>query len=247
MRQNISASSTARFIDARLSTGLIQLLEIMSLVEKNPTSAVQIGDSEMLNGDVSVSTAEKGDEIDVEDDAMEDVDESTMSLPLSKIKRIFKMDPDYFGSSASAVYATGVATELFVQYLVEHASMLAKLEKRKKIQYKDLSNAVSTQDALNFLSDTIPKTQTIEQAIKEKKINLSENDKTKYSDVIGNDNPPEAEESSSGPTAAPSLPKGQSSLPFEPVVKHSVKKAVIHDLMLNDSAEQNDEPMVIDD
>lgn len=219
----------------------------MSLIGENGTSTGKGDDIEVLKAEGNASHVDRNEEIDIEDEAMEDVDESTMSLPLSKIKRIFKMDPDYFGSSASAVYATGVATELFVQYLVEHASMLAKLEKRKKIQYKDLSNAVSTQDALNFLSDTIPKTQTVELAIKEKKINMSENDKSKYSDVIGNNNLSEVEEASSGQNSSTSLPKGQSSLPFQPVPKQIVKKAVIHDLMLNDSADRDDEPMVIDE
>lgn len=219
----------------------------MSLIEENSAAVAQIGDSEMIIGNSAVSNTERSEDIEIEDDAMEDVDESTMSLPLSKIKRIFKMDPDYFGSSASAVYATGVATELFVQYLVEHASMLAKMEKRKKIQYKDLSNAVSTQDALHFLSDTIPKTQTVDLAIKEKKINLSENDKAKYSDVIGTNAPSETEDVAAGRIPVPSLPKGQSSLPFAPVAKHTVKKAIIHDLMLNDNDGQEDEPMVIDE
>lgn len=151
-----------------------------------------------------------------EDEIMEEVDESLMSLPLSKIKRIFKMDPDYFGSSASAVYATGVATELFVQYLTEHASMLAKMDKRKKIQYKDFSNAVATQEALHFLSDTIPKTQTVGQAIKERKINMTEEDMKKYGEVDGAD-VEDGQAAGSRPT--PVLPKGQSSLPFEPVAK----------------------------
>lgn len=155
-----------------------------------------------------------------EDEIMEDVDESLMSLPLSKIKRIFKMDPDYFGSSASAVYATGVATELFVQYLTEHASMLAKMDKRKKIQYKDFSNAVSAQDSLHFLSDTIPKTQTVGQAIKERKINMTDDDIKKYGDADGADL--DDAQAVPGSRAAPVLPKGQSSLPFEPIANSTI-------------------------
>lgn len=185
---------------------------------------------------------ENGEALD--DEAMEEVDESVMSLPLSKIKRIFKMDPEYFGLSASAVYATGVATELFVQYLTEHASLLAKMERRKKIQYKDFSNAVSSQDALYFLNDTIPKTQTVGQAIKDKLININDADKVKHTDA-----PVEVvEEAQAAPAAtktAPQLPKGQSSLPFEPLPKATFKKAVLHDLMSNDD-EGSSDAMVID-
>lgn len=97
------------------------------------------------------NTNEENDEIDDEND-------SSMALPISKIKRIFKMDPDYSGASQSAVYATGVATELFVQYLAEQASVMAKMDKRKKIMYSDFSGAVENHEALHFLRDTIPKT-----------------------------------------------------------------------------------------
>lgn len=166
------------------------------------------------------TTAQPPAQAEPEDETMEDVDESLMSLPLSKIKRIFKMDPDYFGSSASAVYATGVAAELFVQYLTEHASMLAKMDKRKKIQYKDFSNAVSTQDSLHFLSDTIPKTQTVGQAIKERKINLTDEDMKKYGEDDGADL--DDVQAIPGSRTAPVLPKGQSSLPFEPIAKSTI-------------------------
>lgn len=178
------------------------------------------------------------------DEVMEEVDESVMSLPLSKIKRIFKMDPDYFGSSASAVYATGVATELFVQYLVEHASMIAKIDKRKKIQYKDFSNAVSTQEALYFLSDTIPKTQTVGQAIKDRLINLTEEDQRKYGDTTEENGV--ADSTTTASKVAPVPPKGQSSLPFEAVPKSTIKKAVIHDLMTNDDENRENDAMIID-
>lgn len=174
---------------------------------------------------------------DHEDELMEEIDDTVMTLPLSKIKRIFKMDPDYFAASPSAVYATGVATELFIQYFVEHAAMLAKMDKRKKIQYKDFSNAVSTQDALHFLSDTVPKTQTVGQAIKERNINMNVEDQERY-EGMGQEVVPVVPEVPV--KAAPVLPKGQKTLSFQPVKNPVLKKAVIHDLM------SNSDSMVID-
>lgn len=214
--------------------------------EESLESASQINDTEMNHRYETSPAIEKNEHLEL-DDASEDMDESTMSLPLSKIKRIFKMDPEYFGSSASAVYATGTATELFIQYLVEHASMLAKMEKRKKIQYKDLSNAVSSQDALHFLSDTIPKTQTVELALRQKKINLSESDKARYSDAIVNNDTNEKEDVSPVRDSAPTLPKGQRILPFELIPQRTVKKAIIHDIVLNDNFEQPADLMVLDE
>ncbi|CAH6719944.1 DNA polymerase epsilon subunit C [[Candida] jaroonii] len=92
-------------------------------------------------------------------------EEDTVSLPLSKIKRIFKMDSEYTGASQSSVYSTAIATELFIQYLTEQAVAMAKLDKRKKLLYKDLSNVVSSQDSLNFLVDTVPKTVPLKEVL----------------------------------------------------------------------------------
>lgn len=118
-----------------------------------------------------VEIVEEGDNDDDDDD--DDDEQPHMVLPLSKIKKIFKMDPDYGGSLQSAVYATGLATELFIQYFVEQASLLAKTEKRKKIVYKDFSNAVASHDTLSFLSDTVPKTQPIGELVLQKKVILN--------------------------------------------------------------------------
>lgn len=177
-------------------------------------------------------------------------DETVMSLPLLKIKKIFKMDPDYAGSSASAVYATGAATELFVQYLVEQASMNAKAEKRKKIQYRDLSAAVSAQESLYFLSDTIPKTQPVEKALKEKRINVLEEDRQKHKELLGEDDADDVEEpvpSTKEPEKKPPLSKGQTTLPFQSIPTANPKKAGLLDLIEADEDLQREtDAMVID-
>lgn len=96
-----------------------------------------------------------------------------LSLPQAKIRRIMQMDPAYVGVSRGAVYATGLATELFIQHLTEQASLMAKVDRRKKIQYKDLSSAVDHHDAFSFLSDTIPKTQILADLVKNNSVALS--------------------------------------------------------------------------
>lgn len=180
-----------------------------------------------------------------------DSEQPVMALPLLKIKRIFKMDPEYFGSSASAVYATGVATELFVQYLVENASMNAKVDKRKKIQYKDVSAAVAAQDSLFFLSDTVPKTQKVRDALKENRINVSEEDQATYKHLIAENDAPESEpaapeEPRSPVSAQPALPSGQSTLPFLAVPNPTIKKAGLLALMSQDDGADQDDGMVVD-
>lgn len=171
-------------------------------------------------------------------------EDTALTLPISKIKKIFKMDPEYLAASQSAVYATGVATELFVQYFVEQATLSAKVDKRKKILYKDFSNAVSTQDSLLFLSDTVPKTQPIGELISQKKVNL-------IGDDIEVDTPEVAAESTEVETPAPVakkakqapvLAKGQQTLNFQATKEvKPIKKAVIHDLMTNDDDSESKE------
>lgn len=183
-----------------------------------------------------------------EDEVMAEIDEAVMTLPLSKIKKIFKMDPDYYSASQGAVFATGAATELFVQYFMEHACLLARMDRRKKIQYKDLSDVVSNQPALQFLSDTVPKTQPVSQALREGTINLLEEDQRKHINPAGAEHSQSPQMNVVEPAKSPVdiLPKGQQTLSFEPAKKPTIKKAVIHDLMITDDAPKND-AITIDD
>lgn len=192
----------------------------------------------VAENNMNETTTKNSEEIiqDIVEDDDQDIPEPSLSLPLSKIKRVFKMDPDYVAASQSAVYATGVATELFIQYFVEQASMFAKVDKRKKIQYKDFSNAVANHDALAFLSDTVPRTAPIGDLIRNKVVTVDtkeekalEDEKTTEKDLDRNQRV---------------LPKGQQTLNFSSGTP--IKKAVIHDLIadINDSNDNQDVVML---
>lgn len=114
-------------------------------------------------------------DIDEEKEEGEEEEESsgTSVLPLSKIKKIFKTDPEHVSASEAAVFSTAIATELFVQYFTEQASLIARSEKRKKLQYKDFASAVSNIEQLNFLSDTVPKTVNLKKLVDQNKVNHS--------------------------------------------------------------------------
>ncbi|KAI5955786.1 DPB3 [Candida jiufengensis] len=184
----------------------------------------------------------------------DDEEFAAMSLPLSKIKKIFKMDLDYAGASSSAVYTTGLATELFVQYFVEQASLLAKMDKRKKIQYKDFSNAVSSHDSLNFLSDTIPRTHQVGDLIQRKKIHTLDqvnlnanpinrregnNSANKNQDQNG-DNAQQAQKV----RKQQELPKGQQTLNFQP--EKPIKIASVNDLMIAEDSNNDTEEVDVE-
>lgn len=152
--------------------------------------------------------------------------QNNLTLPIAKIKRIFKMDQDYAGASSSAVYTAGLATELFVQYFAEQASLLAKMEKRKKIQYKDFANAVSAHDSLNFLGDTVPKTQSIGELVQQNKVHVKESstkvNKPSSSGVSKGATVTEVSSASIHPKDI--LPKGQQTLNFPIANASTIKK-----------------------
>ncbi|KAM0438790.1 hypothetical protein ACHAPT_001549 [Fusarium lateritium] len=81
-------------------------------------------------------------------------------LPLSRVKKIIAQDPDIGICSNNAAFVITLAAEMFVQHLAEESHTQAKLDRkpRRNIQYKDVSNAVSHQDNLEFLEDVVPKT-----------------------------------------------------------------------------------------
>ncbi|KAK0745028.1 histone-fold-containing protein [Apiosordaria backusii] len=81
-------------------------------------------------------------------------------LPLTRVKKIIAQDQDIQVCSNNAAFVITLATEMFVQYLAEQAQEKTKLERkpRRNIQYKDVANAVSHQDNLEFLEDVVPKT-----------------------------------------------------------------------------------------
>ncbi|KAH0600527.1 hypothetical protein MHUMG1_01525 [Metarhizium humberi] len=81
-------------------------------------------------------------------------------LPLSRVKKIINQDSDIAMCSNNAAFVITLAAEMFIQHLAEEANTQAKLERkpRRNIQYKDVANAVSTHDRLEFLEDVVPKT-----------------------------------------------------------------------------------------
>ncbi|KAI1746929.1 histone-fold-containing protein [Xylaria castorea] len=86
-------------------------------------------------------------------------------LPLSRVKKIIAQDQDISICSNNAAFVITLATEMFIQHLAGEGLNMAKLERkpRRNIQYKDLANAVSHHDNLQFLEDIIPKTVPYKQ------------------------------------------------------------------------------------
>ncbi|GAB7330913.1 hypothetical protein MBLNU13_g02435t1 [Cladosporium sp. NU13] len=89
----------------------------------------------------------------------------TVSLPLARVKKIISQDDDINSCSNNAAFVITVATEMFLQHLVEQSHNVVKSERkpRRNIQYRDVANAVARVENLEFLTDVVPKTQTYKQ------------------------------------------------------------------------------------
>lgn len=183
--------------------------------------------------DTATPAPENPDNMDVDEE--EEDDQASISLPMSKIKRIFKMDPEYFGASQAAVFATGAATELFIQYITEQAALLAKMEKRKKIMYKDFSAVVSTQDSLNFLSDTIPKTIPLREVFRSQQTGGTEEGAIEGDTTVEQTATVESAAAPSRRIDIMSMLPTLSEPSASPAAPEVVKKANINNLVSNDS------------
>lgn len=78
------------------------------------------------------------------------------------MKKIINTDEDISACSNNAAFVITVATEMFLQHLVEQAYNIVKSERkpRRNIQYRDVANAVARVENLEFLTDVVPKTVT---------------------------------------------------------------------------------------
>ncbi|QOU19926.1 hypothetical protein BRETT_004573 [Brettanomyces bruxellensis] len=102
----------------------------------------------------------------------EDDLEGMLTLPMSRIKKIVKLDPEHISSTESANYLLGVAAELFVKSFTSQAASIARSKKRKKIQYADFHDVVSSAESMLFLKDLVPKTVPLKELLSEKKVKL---------------------------------------------------------------------------
>jgi len=89
--------------------------------------------------------------------------EKLLVLPLARVKRIVKTDPDIKLISGDAAFLITRATELFIQLLAKEAHNETVKNKRKILQYNDLSHIVNNRDEMEFLRDIIPEKKTVNE------------------------------------------------------------------------------------
>lgn len=107
---------------------------------------------------------------------VERLKKSQPRLPISKVRRIARSDPEYIVTAGNAFTAAAFATELFVQSLTEEMMQLAYLSgktattKSVRLSYKNLSDCVARKENYSFLEDVVPQTKNLRTLVKENKV-----------------------------------------------------------------------------
>lgn len=107
---------------------------------------------------------------------MEQLKRTQPRLPISKVKKIAKCDPDYILTAGNAFMAATFAAELFVQSLTEEMIQLSYLSNKStssksvRLGYQHISECVSRKENYHFLEDVVPRTKNLRNLVKENKV-----------------------------------------------------------------------------
>ncbi|KAF9276418.1 hypothetical protein BGZ68_010023 [Mortierella alpina] len=86
-----------------------------------------------------------------------DSDFKNHPLPLARIKKVMKSDPEVKMISAEAPILFSKACEIFICEITRRAWLHAEENKRRTLQRSDVANAVSKSDQFDFLIDIVPR------------------------------------------------------------------------------------------
>lgn len=146
-------------------------------MSEKPTDAVpesmEVDESEKALKDVLSGVEPVSDEYAK---ALEQLKRTQPRLPISKVKKIAKCDPEYILTAGNAFVAAAFATELFVQSLTEEMIQLSYLSSKSansksvRLAYQHLSDCVARKENYQFLEDVVPKTKNLRTLVKENKV-----------------------------------------------------------------------------
>ena len=120
-------------------------------------------------------------------DAKDGKEDTVLALPMSRIKKIVKLDPEHISSTESANYVLGMATEMFVRQFAVDASEITRSKGRKKVMYADAQKAVSNVDIYAFMRDIVPKRAPIGELMSKGLVKLRPGDQLRMEESIARD------------------------------------------------------------
>lgn len=81
--------------------------------------------------------------------------QDSLTLPVARIRKIVKLDPDVKGLSKEALVLVTKATELFTTKLGVETVKVAQIQNRRKLLPDDVAQVCSTRSSLMFLKPDI--------------------------------------------------------------------------------------------
>ncbi|EJD42413.1 histone-fold-containing protein [Auricularia subglabra TFB-10046 SS5] len=90
-------------------------------------------------------------------------------LPLARIKKVMKSDPDVKMIAADAPILFCKACEIFIAEITARAFIIADSDKRRTLSRSDIAKAISKSDQFDFLIDIIPREDAPQAKKKAKK------------------------------------------------------------------------------
>ncbi|CCO28101.1 2-isopropylmalate synthase [Rhizoctonia solani AG-1 IB] len=99
-----------------------------------------------VDEDISIATAER-----------EEPDFKHPPLPLARIKKVMKNDPEVKMISADAPILFSKACEIFISEVTARAYLVAEQHKRRTLAKADVARALSKSDQFDFLIDIVPR------------------------------------------------------------------------------------------
>ncbi|KAH8084198.1 histone-fold-containing protein [Filobasidium floriforme] len=79
------------------------------------------------------------------------------ALPLARIKKVMKSDPEVKMISAEVPVLLGKCCEIFIAELTSRAWLVAQSNKRRTLQKSDVAAAIGYSDMFDFLIDIVPR------------------------------------------------------------------------------------------
>lgn len=79
-------------------------------------------------------------------------------IPLARVKRVMKEDPEVMAVSVAAVKHMASAVQLFVGHFTEQALLAARAEGRTRVAYRDFAQVANSSEEMAFLGPLLPNT-----------------------------------------------------------------------------------------
>ena len=91
----------------------------------------------------------------VMEDDVKRKNENQLELPVAKVRKICRLDPDVRGISKEAVLLVAKSAELFTSKMGEESMRMAQLQNRRTLLTDDLLDVCSMKEAFLFLREDI--------------------------------------------------------------------------------------------